>query len=562
MKKIFTTFVLAIMLSMPILAQKTVEATDDFTVYNRNSVSVITINYDDQYDNFFESLVKRFNIGYKFDINKIDTDVIVLEGERTTPIDATTWAPETSTVEETSTASIFDKYLNQMLSNIGPKVVANDSLVNVVLNYLNENNVGKQIFDYVLAPNENGVFSRKVLDERGLWNASDNEYLDAQMQQVNTFGQNGELLLKNSYIIVADMKNPVKNEVVSKDKDGKEVVSYNWNADVCAYVFAIANAQEVINNVLDNMWIYNTDDAATKATKKQAYKDLKVELELVTTAGVNKSAEYLDQALESVYDDLLTRLEQKIEQWQVTLDCQTVRPYITANAGIKEGIKNAQRYAIYKQVYNQKTQTVELRRQGYARATEVADNARIADGQSDTTYFYRISGMSILKGTEIMKQQNDLRMGFHANFNISQFSTVDFGVDYLAYIQRNGISHYALINAGYDLNVLGYYNSTFANLSLGYMLGLKLKTILEIQPYATAAIDIIDDGFSADEIMDYTAYFANAGVRVVLNTFYPFQIYAQGNFALKLKEGARYYSCGGYERVGGVGFGTGFRYCF
>ena len=55
MKKIFTTFILAIMLSIPIpaLAQKTVEASDDFTAYNRNSVSVITINYNDQYDNFF-----------------------------------------------------------------------------------------------------------------------------------------------------------------------------------------------------------------------------------------------------------------------------------------------------------------------------------------------------------------------------------------------------------------------------------------------------------------------------------------------------------------------------
>ena len=79
MKKIFTTFMLAIMLSMPVLAQKTVEATDDFTAYNRNSISVITVNYNDQYDNFFESVVKNFNLGYKFDINKIKTDVIVLD---------------------------------------------------------------------------------------------------------------------------------------------------------------------------------------------------------------------------------------------------------------------------------------------------------------------------------------------------------------------------------------------------------------------------------------------------------------------------------------------------
>lgn len=567
MKKIFTTVILVIILSIPALAQKAVEATDDFTTYNRNSVSVITINYNDQYDDFFSSLVNSFDIGYKFDINNIKTKNIVLNGKRTTPIDHTTWAPAISAAKSNSSSdlsSMFDKYLNQLLNNVGSKVEANESFVNTVLSHLNENNVGKEIFDYIFAPTKEGVFTRRIIDDRGLWNASDNEYLESQMQQVNTFGQNGELLLKNSYIVVFDMKNPNKNVVVTKDKYGNTNKSYNWSANVLAYVFTIANAEEVVNDILENMWIYNTDDAATKAAKRQAYKDLKVEMELVATVGLNKTDEHLDVALESTYDDLLTRLEQKIENWQVTFDCQTVRPYITANAGIKEGIKNAQRYAIYKQVFDKETKTVELKRQGYARATEVADNAKVADGQNDTTYFYRISGMSVLKGTEIMKQSNDLRMGFHANLNISSFSTIDFGIDYLAYIQKNGISHYALLNAGYDLDLLDLYDATFFNLSVGYMLGLKFKTLLEIQPFATAALDIVDAAFLTDDddIMDYTAYYANAGVRVVLNSFYPFQLYAQGSFSFKLSEGWNYYYHGGYNRYVGIGLGAGFRYCF
>ena len=566
MKKIFTTVILAIMLSFPALAQKTVEATDDFTSYNRNSVSVITINYNDQYDDFFSSLVNSFDIGYKFDINKIKTNTIVLNGKRTTPIDHTTWTPAISAANRNTSSdlsSMFDKYLNKLLNNVGSKVEANESFVNTVLSNLNENNVGKQILDYVFAPTKEGVFTRTILDERGLWNATDNEYLEAQMQQVNTFGQNGELLLKNSYIVVFDMKNPNKNVVVTKDKYGNTNKSYTWSANVFAYVFAIANAEEVINDILENMWIYNSDDAATKAAKRQAYNDLKVEMELVTAVGLNKTDDHLDIALETIYDDLLNRLEQNIEKWQVTFDCQTVRPLITANAGIKEGIKNAQRYAIYKQVYDKKSESVELKRQGYARATVVADNAKVADGENDTTYFYRISGMSILNGTEIMKQSNDLRLGFHANFNLSAFSTVDFGIDYLANIQKRGISHYALLNVGYDLDMLNLYDATFLNISIGYMLGLKFKTLLEIQPYATAAIDIVDAAFvTEDDIMDYTAYFANAGVRVVLNTLYPFQLYAQGSFSLKLSEGWDYYYNGGYNRYGGIGLGAGFRYCF
>jgi hypothetical protein len=161
-----------------------------------------------------------------------------------------------------------------------------------------------------------------------------------------------------------------------------------------------------------------------------------------------------------------------------------------------------------------------------------------------------------------MKQSNDLRMGFHANFNISAFSTVDFGIDYLAFIQRNGMSHYGLVNFGYDM---GLFNEegTFANVSLGYMFGLKLKTLLEIQPFATVAVDVAGDVLTYEdiEIMDYAAYFANAGVRVVLNTFYPFQVYAQGSFSLNLAEGV-YYDDFGADRNGGIGLGAGFRYCF
>ena len=94
------------------------------------------------------------------------------------------------------------------------------------------------------------------------------------------------------------------------------------------------------------------------------------------------------------------------------------------------------------------------------------------------------------------------------------------------------------------------------------MLGLKLKTLLEIQPYATYAIDIVDEGFLSNDILEYAAYYANAGVRVVLNTLYPFQLYAQGSFSLKLSEGWDYYYHGGYNRYGGIGLGAGFRYCF
>lgn len=366
--------------------------------------------------------------------------------------------------------------------------------------------------------------------------------------------KNGEALIENSYFVVYDMKNPEKVEVKTT-KDGQEVITYNWKADACAYVYTIANAKEIINTVVNDMWIYDNDMAEVKEAKKQAYDNLKVEMELVTTIGLTEVGDYLDEALENVYEDLLVHLEKQIEKWQATFDCQTVKPYITANAGKKEGIKNAQRYAIYGQVYDKKTEKSEFKRKGYARATEVADNVTIADGVADTTYFFRISGMTPMKGTEIMKQKNDLRIGIHANFNLLPgLSNIDAGVDYLAFIQKNGISHYALINAGFDLA------EEYTNISVGYMIGLKLKILLEIQPYAAYAMDINNAGFASEgDIMDYTADWVKAGARVVLNSFYPFQIFVEGNCALQLTEKDYY---GKRDNGGlGIGVGAGVKYC-
>ena len=133
-------------------------------------------------------MVESFNIGYKFDINEIKTDVIVLDGPRTSaaktvvsPIDNTTWAPEQEAAEEEIALPFF--------SGFAPKVKADEATLGKILAYLNTNNVGKQIFDYVLAPDANGQFTRTILDQRGLWNATDTDYEDAKMQQVNTMGQ-------------------------------------------------------------------------------------------------------------------------------------------------------------------------------------------------------------------------------------------------------------------------------------------------------------------------------------------------------------------------------------
>ena len=496
MKK-FIFSVVSVMFAISVMAQEQVKPeqnVEQFATYNRSSVSVIALDYNDEWDEVFQPIVENYTISSKFDINKIPTKHIAVEGVvRTTPkdsvvspVDETVFAPQVTeeVVPDSSALGKFANIMGGMGSMMDMLMPAKSDAATqaAILAYLNENNVGKEILSYILARDAEGKFSRAIMDERSAWNATDEDLAADQGLQVKRFGQDGHTLIKGSYLTVYDMKNPSKT--VTKKDDGTESIS--WSAVVSAYVYEIENAEEVVNNVLGNMWINDDDDAATKAAKKAAYDSLQVTVKLSAAEAVKVSDKYMDAALKTSYEKTLTKLSKKIEAWKVTAPCETVRPYITAKVGTKEGIKNADRYAIYGQKWNKKTEASEYKRLGYARATVIADNMKVADGQSDSTYFYQIGGRR-LKGdfTEIVKQSNDLKLGVRLGGGYQALSNVNLGVDYLAYMHKNGISHYGIIDLG-----LGFSYDMYFNVAFGYQVGLKVKQVMEFQPFVKFAIDM------------------------------------------------------------------------
>ena len=598
---------------------------EQFATYNRSSVSVVTLDYNDQWDDVFQAIVKGYNLSSKFDYNHIPTTLIALDSVvRTTPkdstvspVDGSVYAPVEVPTAVDSTALGKANIMAGMANMMGmlKPVVADIATGDAITEYLNANNVGKEILSYILARDAEGNFSRAIMDERSAWNATDEDVANDQALQVKRFGQDGNTLVKSSYITVYDMKNPTKT--VSKYEDGKE--SITWSAVVSAYVYEMENAEQVVENVLGNMWINEDDDAATKAAKKTAFDTLQVNVKLVAAVAVKVSDKYLDKALATSYEKTLHILEKKIDAWKTTAACETVRPYITAKVGTKEGIKNADRYAIYGQKWNKKIEAPEFKRLGYARATVVADNMQIADGNSDSTYFYQIGGTR-LKGdfTEIIKQSNDLKLGISVTGNYNQlkfgptqggFSMVNLDIDYLAHMHKNGISHYGLINVGYDVKTEGMFEKAnwtkdgqldggvnFINFGIGYRIGLKVKQVMEFQPFVKAGIDMAMPttfatysaaykaaGYEKEYLNQSYMYnvwgydmtkeqaaatysvFVDPGLRIVINCGYPFQLFLQADYALNVYQGAAYkvfnnalkeLNCGHTQ---GLGLGAGFK---
>ena len=208
MKRKLLLMAFVMTMALPALAQRIVESTEEFVSYDRNSISVIVTKYNDQYDNTVYSTVNGFSFGSKFDVNNIDTKAIPVRQSRQLPEGSAGW----SYVPDEATASD-------------------------VLAQLNNNNVGKEILNYILNPDSQGRFNREIINARGQWNASDKDYIESKATQVNTMGENGEKLIANSYIIVFDLKNPERVETKAKDKNGKVYTIVTWRGYVGAMVY-------------------------------------------------------------------------------------------------------------------------------------------------------------------------------------------------------------------------------------------------------------------------------------------------------------------------------------
>lgn len=595
-RKLISLWMIA-MLCLPASAQRIVEANDEFADYNRNSVSVVFTKYNDRFDSNVEAALSGFGMSKKFDVNNINTKNVTLSVNRFVEI-------------------------NNSIKGYQPDGMTARNIKNC----LNEAKVGKQIFDYVLQRDAEGRFSRQILDERGLWNATDKDALEAQMTQVDALGQNGEALIEKSYVVVIDAKNPTRKERQVKDSKGNTVTKQYWTVNMGGYVYKISNGHEIAVRVLNDMWIYDKDDAATQAAKKKAYDDLEIEMTLEEAVGVTSIDEDLQKAIESGARSLVGKMVKEISAWQVAIDCETVKPFITAKIGTKEGVRNGHRYAIFGQVYNPKKEVNEFRRKGFVRATVVADNMKVADGHADSTYFYRISGVKPLKGNEILKEKKDVGLSVSLDYTLNgssgapketrtfgSFSMVNLGLDYLINIGKRGFSQYFTMNFGLDYmsgdhilqghNEFGEYSmiynedgeflfkngAVFFNTSLGYMCGIKIYHFLEIQPYLRIGADVYGGSKVSLEklkelanIENYTpveemtedntktkAYlYLDPGVRFAFNVYYPVQVYTQVNYNVNIwgfdayKVINDYLKDCGYGHSHGLGLAFGVRCCF
>ncbi len=588
--------------------------------YSRNSVTKMVVVYGDQWDSHVITGIDSIDTGSKFDVNELITERIHLDGAFRTA-EEQQQAAAAQTQSSGNAAKEMFAGIGDTFKGIGNGMAAKpDTLTQRLLTeYLNDNNVGKEIFDYELMVDNNGRFHYDIMVERSRWNATDKDVQLDNASQVKTMNENGEALLANSYIIVFDAKDPRIGETTDKNGNKKPL----YMANVTGYVFMVDSAAAVIGNILHNMWIENNDDINTANQKRELYRNVHIPMICVAAQSVSASSEKsMQNAITKSYDGVLRKLENKISAWQVTATPEDVRPYITAKIGTKEGLKNGQRFKIFKNkevrvkhTDNQDSTVNRTLKVGFARATVINDNNEVATGNTGVSSFYQISGQH-LKGTEFIKQSNDIKLGVSLDYNYNglgmgankkifgAYSMVDLTFDYLAYIHKCGISHYARLNVGYDINTAkqleeganengttwytyadGKYAGqaifgkgvSYVNVAVGYACGLKVKQVMEFQPFINVGLDIIvPHGFDntvltslstavLGETINFTdktakqtfGLFIDPGMRIVFNCGYPFQLFIQANYSVGIMQWDAYKVLNEYAKQCGYGHGMG-----
>lgn len=519
--------------------QKVSEPVSD--TYDRNSISVVYLSRGDGYDATVRDAIRKYfinsNYQTKFDINIIPTGEISFGNSRSEAVPRSTFS--------------FDKRFM---------------------------GIGKEIVAFWYNRDGEGMMDASIIKARGRYNATDQEVLNSRATKVGEqkLKDDGYDLIKNSYVLVLDYSGIERG---TNDK-GEE----QWKATANLHVYKLGYTKQTEEAVFDS-WIYDDDDEQARMAKRQIWEDMTVVLYYVTSESVTSTVKTEDgglpKAVVSAYNGAVTRIENKVDSWNVRAAINKTKP-LRAKIGKKEGLKNGDRFRTY--TYRQDADgNIKSVPGGYVRATYISNNLGNATGDMLESQFYQISGLRVSEGA-VLKQSNDISLGVSLGYRMGAIAGYNLLLDKLVSIRTNGISHYALLGLNFDLlsekklNGHGLQTSggkgvNFINATVGYGIGLHPYIHqIEFVPYVMLGIDNILLG---DEEMDEDATFSQksayalvGGVKLNVNVYYPFQIYAAADYNQFLVQGSLYkdrntsLSGAGLGRENGFTFSFGVKYIF
>lgn len=491
MKKFTFLSLVLIMSILTLNAQQKVKEVVS-TEYNRPSVSYVFVDRTQSHAADVQRFYNTLEVGEKFDKNIIPTTLINVKHNNGVP-------------------------------------AANTDVTNAV----NQYGLGKEVISYLFNRKSNGTFDDSIIQQRGLYNAKDQDILNMSAAKVKELTLEwGEPLVNTSYVVVVD----IYETSVSKDNSGKS----SYSVKSMAHAYKLNGDREVLDNFYMNAW---ADDSYTQEEKEKAnaaYNNMQFDLTHITSvSATSSSGESIYSACNAVYEDIVYKLEKEIAGWKSNSGIISVKP-IAAKIGKKEGVKNGSRFQTYSFKMGRDGNMKSVKH-GMIRATVVANNVGVATGDTKPSYFYQISGFSNVKEGYTLQQKNDLKLGVALTGGINAIGLrAGADLDYIAHIGKRGCITYAMVNIGFntpisdsdDLEDALSMSLLDAQIGAGY--GIPITRFVEVTPFVTGGClvnleDADESSLSGEDSSKIAGYVAEPGIRLAA-TFQPFSIFVSGGY--------------------------------
>ena len=501
MKKLYFLGIMMILSVLSLNAQQKVKELVP-SEYNRPSVSYVFVNRSQAHATDVERFYYTLEVDEKFDENHISTKLINVEHSDKVPTSST---------------------------NVTAAV--------------NSNNLGKEIISYIFNRKSDGTFDDSILQQRGLYNANDQDMQNLAAAKVKEQALEwGQPLVNTAYVVVVDIYD------TSISKDGSNT---SYSVKSVAHAYKLKGDEDVLNNFYEKAWADASYSEADKLAASAAYDQMKFQLDYQTTVTAlgtssdsSSSTGSIYDACLSAYEDIVYKLEKTVNGWKSNAAVISTRP-IAAKIGTKEGIKNGSRFQSYSYKEDRKGNLVSVKH-GMVRATVVANNSRVATGQTKPSYFYQISGVGKVKDGYILQQKNDLKLGVALTAGVNAIGfRGGLDMDYIAHIAKFGGIAYGMVNLGFNVyqsneDLEDAFNKTLVDAQIGLGYGVPLTRFVEITPFVTGGA-LLDLNKSNDEESEYysddeeekpskiAGYVAEPGVRIAA-TFQPLSIFVSAGY--------------------------------
>ena len=529
--------------SQSALGQAVVTETDYLREYDRNSLTVLMLDYNGSHNNYGSCLrqaMYKLTVPSKFDNNMLSTRVV-------------------------SSADNSDN----------------------IRQALESTRIPNDIFSKWFSRGADGRFDMSVIHERGLYNATDADVLEASASKVGLakLQDAGESLIGRSFVMVLSFRGIQTMEQYYDELDAnrRSVASLlntkyvpvtrsrnGYRTDVVGYLYKLSDVSESMDDFYSNMWVFDDDSEEDKSRKINAFDNAKFKLEYVTAVsrtveasqlnvGQQKNQEQLFVDLVDVsVDGLVYELESTVDDWKVVTALYDTHP-LRAKIGTKENLNVDDRYFVYEYRMNKDNQVYADRR-GVVREKKVAGNSQVAQGQSDNdakqmSSFYQIAGHRLEPGM-FMEQHDDRGLGVTFGYATGAMSGAFINIEALANNGICNVTQFKFFIAGhldfgnYNLNNCGVfgYDSDLEDASFclfggefGFSKGFFPLRNVALSAHCGFSIefaDFIDTDLSKDYFEGGMAdcLFAFAGAQMAVNVKYNIQLIGGVNYYVPLEE--------------------------